>query len=110
FIDVEPLVWMRVSLMLSHHRSSVIAYLFIVGHDGTAYSCETFLNDINVEPSVLEPRAVCGKPPSPRGYRVTRVWRGLFYFLAYRTMQLKGHEVFDDTRILDLAGAAYAPT
>ncbi|KIK93296.1 hypothetical protein PAXRUDRAFT_145380 [Paxillus rubicundulus Ve08.2h10] len=108
-LNLDTLLWTRVSLTLSHRRLShtstqVGSYLFIVGgHDGSAYSSEILLyNLVNLQ---YEPRAVCGKPPSPRGYHVTIIADSrLFIFGGFN-----GHDVFDDVHILDLAGAAYLP-
>ncbi|KIJ61244.1 hypothetical protein HYDPIDRAFT_116246, partial [Hydnomerulius pinastri MD-312] len=107
--NLDSLVWTRVTLTLSHRRLShtstqVGSYLFIVGgHDGSAYSSEILLyNLVNLQ---YEPRAVCGKPPTPRGYHVTIIADSrLFVFGGFN-----GHDVFDDVHILDLAGAAYLP-
>ncbi|KAF8556775.1 galactose oxidase [Imleria badia] len=108
-LNLESLVWTRVSLTLSHRRLShsstqVGSYLFIIGgHDGFAYSSEIlFYNLVNLQ---YEPRAVCGKPPSPRGYHVSIIADSrLFVFGGFN-----GHDVFDDVHVLDLAGAAYLP-
>ncbi|KIM65531.1 hypothetical protein SCLCIDRAFT_1212266 [Scleroderma citrinum Foug A] len=108
-LNLDSLVWTRVSLSVSHRRLShtstqVGSYLFIVGgHDGNSYSSEILLyNLVNLQ---YEPRAVCGTPPSPRGYHVTVVADSrLFLFGGFN-----GHDVFDDVYILDLAGAAYLP-
>ena len=70
-----------------------------------------------------EPRAVCGKPPTARGYHVSIiadsrlfVFGGvsLFSFVislapSHDVIQFNGHDVFDDVHVLDLAGAAYLP-
>ncbi|KAH0833967.1 hypothetical protein J3R83DRAFT_11184 [Lanmaoa asiatica] len=126
-LNLDSLRWTRVSLTLSHRRLShtstqVGSYLFIIGgHDGAAYSSEILLyNLVNLQ---YEPRPVCGKPPSARGYHVTIIADSrLFVFggvssvsvclslaPAYQVIQFNGHDVFDDVHILDLAGAAYLP-
>ncbi|KAG8215216.1 hypothetical protein J3R82DRAFT_8759 [Butyriboletus roseoflavus] len=108
-LNLESLIWTRVSLTLPHRRLShtstqVGSYLFIVGgHDGAAYSSDIlFYNLVNLQ---YEHRPVRGKPLSARGYHVTIVADSrVFVFGGFN-----GHEVFDDVHILDLAGTAYLP-
>ncbi|KAF9234591.1 hypothetical protein BU15DRAFT_52453, partial [Melanogaster broomeanus] len=110
-LNLDTLVWTRVTLTLSHRRLShtstqVGSYLFIVGgHDGSAYSSEILLYNLGELNLQYEPRPVCGKPPAARGYHVTIIADSrLFVFGGFN-----GHDVFDDVHILDLAAAAYLP-
>jgi len=112
-LNLESLVWTRVSPMpsyrrLSHTSTHIVSYLVIVGgHNGRAYSSEVLFYDLaNLQ---YEPRTVGGKPPNARGYHVTvNANSRLFVFGGHN-----GRDVFDDVHILDLAeqhtSASFAP-
>lgn len=107
-VDVDSLIWTRVSLAVSHRRLShtstqVGSYLFIIGgHDGTAYSSDILfynlgrscawlvncaLNSSSSEPAVRASRGLRqgtkreGIPCDDHcGQQTFRVWRGQFCF------------------------------